>query len=124
MKASSFTIGSVSRTGVVATNPESGLPATLSADGKRSRARISALFSLNPLPYIGRTILELDAIGFATPKKIDDVLIHEDHVTQVQEDALSARFPTEQRFQLSYIFCFNSTAKLKNHFSVCCSRDP
>jgi hypothetical protein len=82
------------------------------------------LFSLNPLPYIGRTILELDAIGFAMPKKIDHVLIHEGHVTQVQEDALSARFPAEQRFQLSYVFCFNSTAQPKDYFSVCCSRDP
>jgi hypothetical protein len=58
------------------------------------------------------------------PKKIDDVLIHEDDVTQVQEDGLSARFPAEQRFQLSYVFCFNSTAQPKDHFSVCCSRDP
>ena len=37
----------------------------------------SAPFLLHPLPNIGRTIPELDAIGFAMPKKTDDVLIHE-----------------------------------------------
>jgi len=38
---------------------------------------ISAFFLLHPLPNIGRTILELDAIGFAIPEKADDLLIHE-----------------------------------------------
>ena len=37
----------------------------------------SALFLLHPLPNIGRTILELDALGFGMPKKTDDAFIHE-----------------------------------------------
>ena len=37
----------------------------------------SALFLLHPLPNIGRTILELDAISFGMPEKTDDMLIHE-----------------------------------------------
>ena len=39
--------------------------------------KVSAFFLLHPLPNIGRTVLELDAIGFGIPKKTDDVLIHE-----------------------------------------------
>ena len=37
----------------------------------------SAPFLLHPLPNIGRTILELDAISFGMPEKTDDMLIHE-----------------------------------------------
>jgi hypothetical protein len=39
--------------------------------------KFSAVFLLHPLPNIGRTILELDAIGFGMPEKAHDVLIHE-----------------------------------------------
>src|SRR6266699_1028225 len=44
---------------------------------ERSGRKFSAFLLLHPLPNIGRTILELDAIGFGIPKKTDDVLIHE-----------------------------------------------
>src|ERR1700746_774421 len=78
----------------------------------------SSPFSLDPLADVRRTILELDAVTFAGPKKTDNLLIHEPEIFQVQDDAPTARFGADQRFQLAYVFCAHSTAHLKDHLSV------
>src|SRR6266853_4809987 len=83
----------------------------------------SVLLPQDPLADECRAILELDAVRFAALKKADGVLIHQRQVFQIQDDAATARFCADQRFQLGYVFCPHSTAQLKPHPSVRCPRD-
>ena len=69
-------------------NQERFSPESFAQFSRRCRApkpitdwrRISASFSFNPLPDIGRTIFELDALVFAAPEKPDSLPIHQGQV--------------------------------------------
>src|ERR1700761_6788471 len=84
---------------------------------------VSLPFSRDPLADVCWAIVELDAARFATLKKTDSVLIHQRQIFQVQGDAATDPFRTEQLFQLTYIFSIHSTAQFKDHLSIRYPRD-
>lgn len=69
---------------------------------------------LDPLPDIGRTILEHDATRLASSEKFHRILVDERHVPQIQNQLFLRYFRGEQLSYFLDIFCFNSAAQLED----------
>ena len=76
-----------------------------------SPALSSTFYPLGPLSDIGRTILEVDAVGLAVGEKFHRALVDECHVPQIQNQLLPRWLLSEQSLQLFKMFCFNSATE-------------
>jgi len=84
---------------------------------------LAVCFSFNPFANIGRTVFELNSIGFATRQKLYGVTIQERYVLQVQSQQIARDFQIEESLQFRDVFRLDSAAKCKNNFAVCGSLD-
>jgi hypothetical protein len=84
---------------------------------------LAVCFSFNPFTNIGRTVFELNSIGFATRQKLYGVTIQERYVLQVQSQQLTRDFQTEESLQFRDVLGLDSAAERKNNFVICGSLD-
>ena len=75
-------------------------------------------FSFNPFTNIGRAIIELNSIGFATGQKLYGVTIQKRYVFQVQGEVVALAFQIEQSLQLSDVLGLDTAAEGKDDFAV------
>lgn len=71
----------------------------------------SGAFPFHPLTDIGRTVLELNAIGFALRQKSNRRAIHERYVAQVQRQVAIEGFQLQEPAQLRDVFHLDSPAQ-------------
>ncbi len=76
-------------------------------------ASLSVLFPHDPLAEIRRTVLKLDAIGFATCQKPHWVSIHESYLFQIHNYVVTFCF--EEPLQLRNVFRLDSTTQAKDY---------
>jgi hypothetical protein len=78
----------------------------------------SNFYPLNPLSDIGRTILELDAVGLASSEKFHRVLVDECYVPQIQHQVPPSYLKAKQLSERLDIFSFNSATELKDDSAI------
>jgi hypothetical protein len=84
---------------------------------------LAVCFAFNPFTNIGRTIFELNSIGFATGQKLYGVTIQERYVFQIQSQVVALTFQIEQSLQFCDVLGLDSAAERKDNFAVCRSLD-
>jgi hypothetical protein len=73
---------------------------------------------IDPISYMQRTILELDAVGLAAAEKFDGILIDERHVPQIQNQLLPRYLGGEQLLELLDILCFDPATECEQDLSI------
>jgi hypothetical protein len=78
----------------------------------------STFYPLDPLSNIGRTILEIDAVGLAAGEKFHRVLVDECHISQIQLHVLPRFLQGEHLSELLDIFYFNSATEREHDSAI------
>lgn len=73
---------------------------------------------IDPVSYMERAILELDAFGFAAAEKFDGILIDERHVPQIQSQLLPRCFEGEQLLELLDILCLDPATQGEQDLTI------
>jgi hypothetical protein len=76
-------------------------------------------FTFNPFTNIGRAIIELNSVSFATHQKLYGVTIQKRYVFQVQGEPVALAFQIEQSLQLSDVLGLDPAAEGKDHLADC-----
>src|SRR5262245_63175005 len=72
---------------------------------------------VDPLPYIGRAISELDSVGFAESKKADRFAIYQSYLPEIESHRAS--FPSEQFSQRIHVLRVNPTTHAQDDKVFC-----
>jgi hypothetical protein len=73
---------------------------------------------LEPLPDIGGTIFEDDAVRLAADEKFDGVSVDESYILQIKYQLLLRGLPGSELLQLRDIFCGNSSTKSEDNSTI------
>jgi hypothetical protein len=83
-----------------------------------SSPAVSPFFSLNPLPNVGRTVLQLDAARLAMREELHSLSIDKGDVRQIQGQIAIGQLQGKQALQLCNVLDLDSTAQRKDDSSV------
>ena len=91
--------------------------------------RTLARFSFQPrspdqFPDVKAAICQPDRLGFRRRQKSNGLAIYRVQICEVEDNAGAFLFRLDQRSYFRHVFCVQLTADLKDHFTVCPSRDP
>src|SRR5262249_16991548 len=101
--------------------PGSGLRISAVVSSSRMRAPsirvITKPLPVDPLPYIGRAISELDSVGFAESNKADRFAIYQISLPELESHRAS--FPSEQFSQRIHVLRLNPTPHAQDDKVFC-----
>src|SRR6266436_6214173 len=80
--------------------------------------------SPDPLSDVKAAVLQLDRVGLPLLQKFNGLAIYRPQICTVQDNSSAFCFCRNECLHLRHVFRVQLTANLKDHFSVCLSRDP